>query len=300
MSLWAVTMASGIEARRLEVVLGSWAHARLDGICIVIGEHDPRPPMVAIPTRIVRTAAPFSRATWRNIAVRYAPAERVIALDADCVVLDPEFTFYDRVIEGLGAASARRLVACTFSWGSEEGATALLEGGQLPAGGWGAFPMPKAGTTGQLAFWRKDAIEVSWDDTMVGWGAEDTDLHWRAEAAGFASVWVEGCIGHVWHPLRRGVRPRSDRVANLGRARERRAAPPDVERAVREISMQPLAVSHLEGATTDAKVRHAVRLSCEAAGWPALTQLAAGHEPERCTYALVRGVTVEDRPPLAP
>jgi len=315
-ALWAISMAGGIDSRRLEVVMRSWASG-VDGACVVLGPDDPPLPELPYPTRTVRTLRPFSRSSWRNIAVRFAPTERVMALDADCVLFDPRRDFKTRVLEGLGPLGSRRIVGLTFAWGEPGSVEHILVGGDLAQAVWRPTGYQTVGTTGQLAFWRGDAIELSWNDEMLGWGAEDSDLHWRAERWGFATSWLSDCLGHVHHACRstgsgsisiamepptsrflRSLGPsrRASRAQNLRIARHRKHGTPSLERAICEIAMLPLRVApHTPEGLNEGALRRLVREQCEQEGWPALVALRHGDVPEGCLYAPVLGTTILDK-----
>lgn len=282
MTLWAITIASGIDPHRLATVMRSWAVA-VDGACVVLGPDDPEPHGLPYPLRIVRTNHPFGRASWRNIAARFAPADRLVSLDADCVILDPEKSFRQRTLEALGEEGSRRLAAYTFSWGEAVSVDHILAGGALDKALWSSPGCPTTGATGQFAFWQKDLIEVSWNDEMVGWGYEDADLHWRATGAGFTTAWLMGLLGHVYHPAR-ADRTKQNKRQNVHRAIRRAEGVPSIERAVREISMVPLAHPLPEASGGEPAIRRAVRQLVEREGWPALDELRRGYVPAGCLY----------------
>lgn len=293
-SLWAISMAGGLETRRLAAVMRSWAGG-IDGACVVLGPDDPPLPELPYPTRTVRTPRPFSRSSWRNIAARFAPAERVAALDADCVLLGPQKDFRQRTIDSLGPCGSRRIVAYTFAWGEQGSVEHILAGGDLAQAAWRPTGYQVSGTTGQLAFWRGDAVELSWNDDMLGWGAEDSEMHWRAERSGFVTTWLSSYLGHVYHP-RRPARARMSKRQNLRIARQRRESAPSIERALREIAMLPLRVGFDAPESLDeGTLRRLVREQCEREGWPAFEALQRGEVASGCLYEPVLGASILDK-----
>lgn len=309
MSLFAITIAHEVEPQRLRFVAASWQAAGLDGLCLV--SDDVTDDLVeelaqGWRVRLVRPApqVSFSRSTWRNIAVRFAPADSVIVVDTDCPILDREHDFKRRTLEALGTEEGRRFCYWPFTWGLEHETDAVLRGDYaafealVDRGKGSAQPW-----SGLVAFHRKDLIEVSWNDDMVGWGFEDHDLFARAQEHGFAVVGMpDSHFAHVWHPSRpdrsKGNKFANGRIA-MARSEQHRADPKmSLLRAYREIGMGMMPATIL-GYTNHSQrgepsIRAEIRVAFEDVGWPALAELEQGREPVPCPYTPVVGAKVTD------
>jgi len=309
LSLFAITIAHEVEPRRLRFVAESWRTAGLDGLCLV--SDDTSEDLVEELAkdwwvRLVRPtpAVPFSRATWRNIAVRFAPADSVVVADTDCPILDREHDFKARTLEVLGTEEARRFGFWPFTWGFEHETDAVLRGDTvahetLVDRGRGIAQL----WSGLVAFHRRDLIEVSWNDDMTGWGFEDHDLFVRAQEHGFLAVPMpETYFAHVWHPVRPD-RCKASKFANgrvaMARNEAHRVDPrASLLRAYREIGMGTMPDSTYaytnHNQRGEPSIRAEIRAAFEDVGWPALVELEQGREPIPCSYAPVVGARVTD------
>lgn len=292
MSAWITSIVHDIPVQRLAAIMASWDSAGVDGICIVT---DQNLPMLRTRLRVVRPSVAFARSSWRNIAVRAAPADVIVAIDADCAVKDQAV-----LATAIKAAQVGTFGVFAPAWGDEGSAASFLSGAigvaEIPTATYDIGPSTIAGT---IVMRRKDAIEISWDDTMSLWGWEDEDFCWRAAALCPREVFGDALV-HVWHPARPD-RCKQHKNANRSIAEGRLKHSADVwlRRALDEIAMAPLSVATeatpIDDNVGEATVRHTVRALVEREGWPALTQLNAGRIPDGCTYAPLLGAIIEER-----
>jgi hypothetical protein len=294
--IWLCSIVHDVERARLERIMQTWAVPGIAGICVIT---DQDVPVVHERQRVVRTTWPFSRSTWRNLAVRWAPAEWVVMVDADCMLTD-QFT------ASLELLAPGRMVVHVPWWMSERASAAWLATGEIdcttierPR----ATLSPWAGTVG-LA--RTAAVQIGWDDNMRTWGYEDLDFVERRGWARLVREPAEGVTGamlHVWHPSRPD-RCRMSRVANARIAHERAAEfTPEraTERALSEIVMCEVSPSVREDFVARVRAgepveRTARALAMNLALWTYSSggPLARGEVPARCTYSPMLACRVTD------
>jgi len=173
-----------------------------------------------VPLRVEGVVLPLARA--RNLGARSANADRLVFLDVDCIAHHDLVADYERALDlhpdGLACGAVRYLAP---RW--EDEAEGVLDELSAPHPARVALP---PGTTrrdpdGHELFWSLNfAVTTSvwsvlggFDESYEGYGAEDTDLAYRARAAGIPIVWLGGATAyHQWHPP---TRLRPERVAEI-------------------------------------------------------------------------------------
>jgi glycosyltransferase involved in cell wall biosynthesis len=136
---------------------------------------------------------PWSRSKVLNIGIRLAETDYVLTSDAD-MIFAPDF-----VETVLNAQNGRSLVCCAPRWLPEtftdwehivDYADIFPKGGHVHKGGCQCVPLS---VMQELR---------GFDENLVYWGAEDTDLHSRLVTWGLHECWVddETSIFHQWHP----------------------------------------------------------------------------------------------------
>lgn len=292
-SAWIACIASDIERDRLIRIASTWAHPGVDGLCLVTD--DPDPPRLHPRQRNVRPAAPFTRSSWRNIAMRFCPSDIVMFMDADCVVAKSE---------EFGAAldlvrdSPETMVIFSPAWcKAGDGDVEFLRGdiGPDKLRYW-FHEVPRVVIAGTLAVHRDKAIWLSFDDDMALWGAEDADFCGRARTWGLNVLRATpGALVHVHHKRRNAARAYKNRNLRIAAAR---AASADVAewnvRALHEIAMVSAGTEDAFISPTEAVVRDMWLHRAQKSGWSALAQLTAGTVPDGCIYKPIVGCTVED------
>lgn len=308
--LGVVTIAHGIEPARLAAVMRTWDVPGIASVTIVHSREQEvafKPSCIPLVRSVVPApSVPFSRATWRNIGLRFCPESLVLFIDADCALVEPK---------ALGVVftetAFRKLVVLPPAWSTEQHAEAFLlaptvEASRAVLSGVAAR-RPDATHAGTCALDREIAIEVSWDDyCTAGWGYEDDDFCRRAllHLKQDAPVNVAGLV-HVWHPAR--GRSRGSKLQNKVKALARRNS--DIvswyARAENEIAMQRLPSGALAGiedaakaqgvALSELQVRQMFTgLNVLAQSHSVSTYLRYGQIPPECAYAPVIGATVTD------
>ncbi len=203
MSTAVITLNKGREAH-LARLLEGLSRGRAPDLCVVVemgGDGSPLPECPFPVERIAFAHAGLPLAAARNAGRRAAGgADTLIFLDVDCI---PSAD----LVAGLGAAVAERdgLICCAVRY--------------LPAGavrdGWreadldraghlhpvrhfpesGIVPSPQPGLFWSLAFAVRAATYDrlgGFDESFSGYGAEDTDLAFRAEAMGVPTLFLGG------------------------------------------------------------------------------------------------------------
>lgn len=316
MTLSIVTLASGIDSGRLTRVIRTWDVPGVESIVVVRGKDQELAlrQLYAVPFLrqvIPASNVPFSRATWRNIGLRFAPPGDVLFIDADCALVRPGAIFDIEVILG-SPGGDRRLVVLPPAWSTQEAAERFLAASRtadaLSALEGVSAKRPDATHAGTCALSHDLAIEVSWDDNLdQGWGYEDDDFCRRAllHAEQASPVHIEGLV-HVWHPPR--GRSRQSKIRNRQIALARDKAPSWCEtpesavtylrtqwyvRAEREIAQRKLPASVFEAVlmmpedATEVDVRRHV---AKAARDPALLRPDSQYLP----YGPVEGASLMD------
>lgn len=212
MSIAVITLNKGRRAH-LTRLLEGLSRGALPDRCIVVESGGDTAPYPSLPFPVERVAFPHAGlplAAARNAGRRAAQAETLIFLDVDCIPSEG-------LVAGLSRAVAVHdgLICCEI--------------GYLPAGavadGWRAAdlerlgrphpvrafppagevaPAPQPGLFWSLAFAVRAATYDrlgGFDESFSGYGAEDTDLAFRAERAGVPILFLGGPQAyHQHHP----------------------------------------------------------------------------------------------------
>jgi len=180
--------------------------------------------------RVDGVALPLAAA--RNAGARAAIADQLVFLDVDCIPHRDLVADYARALDlhpdGLACGAVRYLRP---RWDAERGPDLHELSDAHPA-----RPAIPAGSTrrdpvGHELFWSLNfaATATAWsllggfDESYEGYGAEDTDLAYRARSLGVPIVWLGGATAyHQWHPPTR-LRPEraGEIVANARRFHRR-------------------------------------------------------------------------------
>jgi len=186
------TRDRAVRLRALLDALGAQELAREAFTVTVVdnGSHDATPAVLAqaardrrIDLRVLRRARGDGPAHGRDAGWRAGAAPLVAFTDDDC---RPEPGWLAALLEAAGTRPAALLAGRTDPDPAELHRLAPTARTQtvLQAGPW--FP------TCNIAYPRALLERVGGFDLRYGWGGEDTDLAWRAQAAGAPVAWVEG------------------------------------------------------------------------------------------------------------
>lgn len=210
MSVAVVTLNKG-RGTHLARLLEGLARGRAPDRCIVVemgGDDGPLPALPFPVERVPFASAGLPLAASRNAGRRAAgDAETLIYLDVDCI---PSAD----LVAGLSAAVAEHdgLICCAVRY-PPAGAVRdgwreadLVRAGQLhpvrhfPEAG--IVPSPQPGLFWSLAFAVRAATFDrlgGFDESFSGYGAEDTDLAFRAEALGVPTLFLGGPLAFHQH-----------------------------------------------------------------------------------------------------
>ncbi len=187
-------------------------------VVAVMGGEDPRGavPDTPWPTRFVDVAAdgdlPLARA--RNVAVRTATTPGVVLLDVDCIPEPSLVAAYATALDALDGILMGGVRYLGPDW--ERGDPPSVDPPDLRAAG---QPHPSRPDPPEAvgALQRTDAYHLFWslsfaarratllevaggfDEGYGGYGAEDTDLAFRARDRGVPLAWVGGALAHHQH-----------------------------------------------------------------------------------------------------
>jgi glycosyltransferase involved in cell wall biosynthesis len=150
----------------------------------------------------------------RNVGIRAATAEIVAFTDADCAA-DPDWlTFLVRrlVSEEFAAVGGPNLPPPEDHWVPE--AVARSPGGptHVLITDWEAEHVPGC----NMAFWRRQLLEVGAFDPIFRTAGDDVDVCWRLQNAGHRIGFAAAAL--VWHRRRHTVRNYLTQQAGYGRA----------------------------------------------------------------------------------
>lgn len=167
----------------------------------------------------------FRLSASRNRAIRDARGELLVFVDGDCL-MRPDFVAEHQRLAESGFATAGNRVLLT------EGITRAIEAGQVDPLGWGLWAWLKAWLRGDVnrpwgllklpgqawrrtrgrpwrlfktcnvALWRDDIIRLNgFEEEIVGWGFEDTDLvlRWFNAGGRLKSGRFGTTVLHLWH-----------------------------------------------------------------------------------------------------
>jgi hypothetical protein len=212
MSTAVITLNKGRGAH-LARLLEGLARGQAPDRCVVVEMGGDEGPLPALPFPVERHALPSAGlplAAARNAGRRAAgEVETLVYLDVDCI------PSHD-LVAGLSAAAAERdgLICCAVRYlpagavqdGWQE--ADLDRAGQLhpvrPFPEAGIVPSPQPGLFWSLAFAVRAATFDrlgGFDESFSGYGAEDTDLAFRAEALGVPTLFLGGPRAfHQHHP----------------------------------------------------------------------------------------------------
>ena len=229
-----LTMVRGRDGHLGNLLAGLASGTRLPARCVVVDMGEvpaaiPPMPFPVTPRRMPSAGLPLARA--RNLAAEAAESPLLIFLDVDCIPAA-------NLVQALAAdAAAQDALICCEVFYLPPGAAApgWNEAGlrargtrhhvrTFPAEGLRAEP--NAGLFWSLAFAiRRDTFMRlgGFDEAYTGYGAEDTDLSFRARAAGVPLLFTAGTVAfHQHHPIHDPpLQHFADIVANAGRFRAR-------------------------------------------------------------------------------
>jgi len=208
-----LTLARGREPHLRNLVEGLRRSQARPAELIVVDMNDEPISLAGCPFPARTLRLPGDRlplAAARNLAAREASGSRLLFLDADCI---PSVALLGALAETLDAHDG---LLCPETLYLDQGATdgawneaRLFARGRphparpFPSGGVRLEPNP--GLFWSLAFAaRRETFEAlgGFDETFVGYGGEDTDLGFRAAAAGAPLIFVGGAFAfHQHHPV---------------------------------------------------------------------------------------------------
>lgn len=233
MSTAVITLNKGRGAH-LARLLEGLARGEGPDACIVVEMGDDDAALPALPFPVERIAFPsvgLPLAAARNAGRRATECETLVFLDVDCIPSADLVSGLSQAVaehDGLVCCAVRYLPAGAVrdSWSEAD----LDAAGHLhPVRSFpdaGIVPSPQPGLFWSLAF----AVRAStydrlggFDESFAGYGAEDTDLAFRASSAGVPVLFLGGPLAyHQHHP---GYDPPLQHfraiVANAGRFRDR-------------------------------------------------------------------------------
>ncbi len=166
----------------------------------------------------------------RNRAIAAAQGDYVILLDGD-MVAERHFIADHRAFarHGCFAQGSRVLTDAALGWAhagtaarsSRSFSAAASSGGDIPCGCrcWlaclpGQAPASAASRAATWAFWRDDLLRLNgFNEAMIGWGREDTELAVRAFHAGLLrrDLRLGALAVHLYHRTRKHARRQSQR-----------------------------------------------------------------------------------------
>ncbi len=158
----------------------------------------------AFPIRVVRLETPaLPLAEARNLAAAHATGDHLLFLDVDCIPASSLVQRIDdelRQADALVCAEVRYLAANAVKEGwTEEGLTAVADPHPVrPFPSQGRRLEPNAGLFWSLTFGiRRDTFRRvgGFDESFIGYGAEDTDFGFRCRDAGLPLMFVGGGPG---------------------------------------------------------------------------------------------------------
>ena len=208
-----LTLVKGRERHLRNLLAGLAAGTRRPDRCVVVdmGEQPVELPALPFPVTLHRMPQPgLPLAAARNAAARLAGTPGLVFLDVDCIPA-PD------LVAGLArdVAGAAALICCEVLYLPAEAASAGLDPRRLRAlgrrhplrqfPGTGLRPEANAGLFWSLAFATRRAVFErlgGFDEAYVGYGAEDTDLAFRARDAGVPLLFTAStCAFHQYHPV---------------------------------------------------------------------------------------------------
>ncbi len=215
-------------------------HRAPEQIVVVALDDEPVVGAPGIGVEIVRwhvpAGSPLPIGAARNLGAARLTTDALVMLDVDCIAAPDLVARYDAVLRRHPAALACgpvRYLRRQWQHGVDASdSSALDERSAAPVG----RPLPPQGETWiddvhHDLFWSLSfgVARPLWDrlggfdERFVGYGAEDTDLAWRARRLGVPLAWFEGGTAyHQWHLPARHDRARvPELVANAHLFRER-------------------------------------------------------------------------------
>ena len=240
MTATVVIVVAGREAHLARTLAGLAAQRRRADEIVVVDMGDARAVLDDSPcpcrrVRIANAASdPLPVGAARNSGAAAASTEHLIFLDVDCLP-DPQLVeHYDSVLSSYPDALACGVVRYLQpAWLSVPDATSQqnLQGCSAPHP---ARPAPSAPTRDRQRydlFWSLNfgVTTQTWsalggfDEGYRGYGAEDTDLAYRARTLDIPLLWFDGGLAyHQWHPpAHREAASAREIVANARRFHER-------------------------------------------------------------------------------
>lgn len=279
-----LTLVKDREAHLRNLLAGLAAGQRWPDRCVVVdmGEQPLELPTLPFPVTLHRLPqAGLPLAAARNAAARLAGTPALIFLDVDCIPA-PD------LVAGLAEDVARvaALVCCEVRYLPARAATFGLDVQRLQACG-KPHPLRQFPAAGMRAeanaglFWslafatRRSVFEQlgGFDETYVGYGAEDTDLAFRARNAGVPLLFTASTRAfHQHHPVYDPpLQHFADIVANANRFRRRHGVWPMDGWLRAFAAMGLIAPPPVQGSLT--VLRH-----------PTATEIAAAAQPETAAY----------------
>ena len=229
-----LTLVKGREAHLRNLLNGLAAGQRLPDHCVIVDLSEAPLALPAMPFPVTLHRMPgagLPLAAARNAAARLAGTPGLIFLDVDCIPA-PD------LVAGLAAdiAAAAALICCEVLYLPAGATAAGIDPGRLRAAGrrhpvrpfpdHGRRPEANAGLFWSLAFATRQSVFAGlggFDEAYAGYGAEDTDLAFRARAAGVPLLFTASTVAfHQHHPVYDPpLQHFDDIIANADRFRQR-------------------------------------------------------------------------------